>query len=130
MSSKNMPVILDTSSLIRFFTNDMPERATKVKELLENEKNIVIPEVVFPELEYVLADQYKTSKESLVKIFQFLASQKNIKLPHHIKKAILIFEKSKLDMADSIIASYALRGELASFDKQLLSTKEIKSFWK
>ena len=129
MYSKNMPVVLDTNALIRFFTNDMPDRATKVKELLENKKNIVIPEVVFPELEYILTDQYDTSRENLVKIFQFLASQKNIKFPKHIRKAIMIFEKSKLDMADCIIASHALKGELASFDKELLSVEEIKPFW-
>ena len=129
MYSKNMPVVLDTNALIRFFTNDMPDRATKVKELLENKKNKVIPEVVFPELEYILTDQYDTSRENLVKIFQFLASQKNIKFPKHIRKAIMIFEKSKLDMADCIIASHALKGELASFDKELLSVEEIKPFW-
>lgn len=125
-----MIVVLDTNSLIRFFTNDMPERATKVKELLENEKYIVIPEVVFPELEYILTDQYDTSRENLVKIFHFLASQKNIKFPKNIKKAIMIFEKSKLDMADCIIASYSLKGKIASFDKELLRIEEINPFWK
>lgn len=130
MYSKNMLVVLDTNSLIRFFTNDIPNKAKKVKALLENEKYIVIPDVVLPELEYVLTDQYDTSRENLVKVFQFLASQKNIKFPKYIKKAILIFEKSKLDVADCIIASCSFKGEIASFDKELLSIEEIKPFWK
>lgn len=125
-----MLVVLDTNSLIRFFTNDMPDRATRVKELLEKEKNIVIPEVVFPELEYILTDQYDTSRENLIKIFQFLASQRNIKFSRHVKKAIMIFEKSKLDMADCIIVAYSLKGEVASFDKELLNTAETKPYWK
>ena len=125
-----MSVVLDTNSLIRFFTNDMPEKATKVKELMESEKEIIIPEVVFPELEYVLTDQYDTSRANLIKIFQFLNSQKNIKLPRHVKKAIIFFEKSKLDMADCIIASYSLKGKIASFDRELTSLEGVLAFWK
>lgn len=126
MFSKNM-IVLDTNSLIRFFTNDLADKAAKVKELLEKEKNIFIPEVVFPELEYILTDKYDTSREKLIKIFQFLSSQKNIKLSSVIKTAITIFEKTKLDMADCIIAGYGLKGSLASFDKELLKVEGIKS---
>lgn len=42
---------LDTNILVRFFTNDIPEKAEKVEKLLE-EKSLCIPDVVFPELEY------------------------------------------------------------------------------
>jgi len=125
-----MKIALDTNSFIRFFTNDQSEKAIKVKILLEKEKNIVIPDVVFPELEYVLTGNYDTSRETLITIFHFLSSQTNIKLPAHIKKAIQIYEKTKLDMADCIIAATSLKGELASFDKELLSVEEVKPFWK
>lgn len=130
MLSKNMQVILDTSSLIRFFTNDMPEKALKVKELLENEKIIIIPDVVFPELEYVLVDQYHISRIGLIKILQFISSRKNIKVSKQVKKAIQIFEKSNLDMADCIIASSSFKASLASFDKDLLNIEEVSPFWK
>lgn len=125
-----MLIVLDTNSLIRFFTNDIVDKAAKVKDLLEKEKEIYIPEVVFPELEYILTDQYETSRENLIKIFQFLSSQKNIIVPKNLKKAILIFEKTKLDIADCIIAAYAFKGRLASFDKELLTVKGLNSFWK
>jgi predicted nucleic-acid-binding protein len=98
--------------------------------LLEKEKNIYIPEVVFPEVEYVLTDQYGISREKLITIFQFLSSQKNIKLSQYLKKAITIFEKTHLDMADCIIASYALKGALASFDRELLEVQGINCVWK
>src|SRR5438105_1696834 len=100
-----MLIVLDTNSLIRFFTNDIPEKAIKVKELLEKEKTIYIPEVVFPELEYILMGQYRTSREKLITALHFLSSQKNIKLSQEVKKAVVIFEKTKLDMADCIIAA-------------------------
>lgn len=125
-----MHTILDTSSLLRFFTNDEPLKAIKVKELLENGKNLHIPDVVFPELEYVLTDHYDTSREDILRIFQFLYSQKNIKVSIDIKRAILIFEKTKLDMADCIIAASSLKGSLASFDKELLQVNGVKPTWK
>lgn len=125
-----MLIVLDTNSLIRFFTNDIPDKASKVKILFEKEKNLYIPEVVFPEVEYVLADQYGVSRERLITIFQFLSSQKNIKLSPHLKKAITIFEKTNLDMADCVIVSYALKGSLASFDTELLEVQGVRGVWK
>ncbi len=122
-------ICLDTNSLIRFFTNDEPEKALKVKTLLEGKKDIFIPEVVFPELEYVLTGSYKTGRNKIISIFKFLISQKNIKLSKTVKKAVEIFESSKLDMADCLIAAYSFGRELASFDKKLLSIKGIKKYW-
>ena len=125
-----MLIVLDTNSLIRFFTNDIPDKAKKVKDLLEKEKNVSIPEVVFPELEYVLLEQYKISRKQIIEIFRFLSSQKNIRLSLLVKKAINIYEDSKLDFADCLIASYSLKGKLASFDKELLELGKVKPFWK
>lgn len=122
-------IYLDTSSLIRFFTNDEPKKALAVKKVLEKEKEIFIPEVVLPELEYVLKRIYKSRREKIASIFKFLASRSNIKLSQVIKKAVGIFESTELDMADCLIAAHSLRGKLASFDRQLLSVPEVKKYW-
>lgn len=122
-------ICLDTNSLIRFFTNDEPKKALKVKNLLEKEKEICIPEVVFPELEYVLSGSYKLRRNKIVSIFKFLISRRNVKLGRTIKKAVEIFEKAKLDMADCLIAAHSLNGKLASFDKKLLSVKGVRKYW-
>lgn len=123
-------IVLDTSSLIRFFTNDDSKKALKVKKLLEEEKEIFIPEVVFPELEYVLKRSYKASRKKIVDAFKFLISRKNIKLNQKVKKAIGLFEITKLDMADCLITTHSLKGKLASFDKQLLLINGVKGYWK
>lgn len=122
-------ICLDTNSLIRFFTNDEPKKALKVKNLLKKEKEIFIPEVVFPELEYVLAGTYKTDRKKIVEVFRFLVSQPNIKSGRILKTAVEIFERTKLDMADCLIAAHSLKGKLASFDKKLLLLKEVKRYW-
>lgn len=120
---------LDTNSLIRFFTNDDPQKALLVKKLLEKEKEILIPEVVFPELEYVLRKVYKARRKKIINAFKFLVSRPNIKLSQAAKKAVGLFETSKLDIADCLIVTHSLKGKLASFDKQLLSIKGVKKYW-
>lgn len=122
-------ICLDTNSLIRFFTNDEPKKALKVKKLLEKEKKIFIPEVVFPELEYILKRIYKTQRRKIISAFKFLTSRSNIKLSRTVKKAVEIFESTRLDMADCLIAAHSLKGKLASFDKQLLSVKGVEKYW-
>lgn len=125
-----MQIVLDTNVLIRFFTDDIPAKADKVEKLIKGEKNIVIPDVVFPELEYILVKEYGLPKSKVVEAYHFLLSQENIKKSAYIRTAFEIYQKTKLDMADCIIAAESLKGLLASFDKDLLKVENIKPFWK
>lgn len=122
-------IFLDTNSLIRFFTNDEPKQALKVKRLLEKEEKVFIPEVVFPELEYVLSGSYQASRKKIITAFQFLVSRSNIRLTLATKRAIEIFKQTMLDMADCLIAANSLKGKLASFDKKLLGVRGVKKYW-
>ena len=122
-------ICLDTSSLIRFFTNDDSVKAKKVKELLEKENNIGIPEVVFPELEYVLKGAYQTPRKKILEVFQFLISRSNCKLDSTVSPAVKLFENTNLDIADCLIVSHSLKGKLASFDRQMLAIKGVKKYW-
>ncbi len=125
-----MRIIIDTNALVRFFTDDIPQKATLVEKLLKDGQNIFIPDVVFPELEYILIYEYKFPRKKLFEIYAFLASRKNISLTENVQKAIIIFSKTNLDMADCIIAASSLKGSLASFDKELLQVDKVKPFWK
>ncbi|OIO13072.1 hypothetical protein COV53_05210 [Candidatus Gottesmanbacteria bacterium CG11_big_fil_rev_8_21_14_0_20_37_11] len=122
-------ICLDTNTLIRFFTNDIPEKSQKVKKLLAFEGKIFIPDVVFPEIEYILIKKYNQSRKEIIQIFKFLSSNKNIILTRQIKSAIEIYNKTKLDMADCCICACSLDGKLASFDEGLLKAPGIKSYW-
>ena len=125
-----MRITIDTNALIRFFTRDIEEKAQKVKKLLDSDTNIFIPNVVFPELEYVLIKTYGVKREDLDTYFKFLTSKNNLKTTKDIKVAVEIYQKTKLDMADCIIAAESLKGLLASFDKVLLKVENVKPFWK
>lgn len=122
--------VLDTSALIRYFARDDKVKAKKTKLLLETEKELVIPDVVLPEIEYVLIRLPKATRAELIKAFRFLNSLRNISLTKEAREAIAIYEKSKLDMADCIIAAYSMKGSLASFDNGLLGITGINPFWK
>ncbi|KKQ29694.1 MAG: hypothetical protein US43_C0004G0038 [Candidatus Levybacteria bacterium GW2011_GWA1_37_16] len=124
-----MRIIIDTSVLIRYFTRDDKVKAEKAKLLLETGKELVIPDAVFPEIEYVLIKTSKASRPEIVKAFKFLTSLHNVSLTKQAREAISIFEKSKLDMADCIIAAYSRKDSLASFDRELLAIKDINPFW-
>lgn len=117
--------VLDASSLVRFFTNDIPSRAQEVKKLLESQEKLCIPDVVFPELEYVLSGStYQSSRENIAEAFQFLISRKQTVVSQELKTAIKLYVQTTLDIADCLILSSALGGELVSYDTQLL--KEYK----
>ncbi len=123
-------IVLDTSALIRYFAKDDKAKAQKTKLLLETGKKLVIPDVVLPEIEYVLVKSSKAKRAELIKTFKFLNSLRNISLTKEARGAIAIFKNSKLDMADCIIAAHSMKGFLASFDSNLLEVTGINSFWK
>jgi len=124
-----MRIILDTSTLVRFFTDDIPQKASLVERLFKDEKDIFIPDVVFPEMEYILIQKYNYPREKLLDIYTFLSSRENIHTTKETREAIAIFKNSKLDMADCIVAAYSMKGSLASFDNGLLSIAGINPFW-
>ena len=123
-------VVLDTNTLIRFFTKDDLIKAEKVKKLIESDEELYVPDVVFPEIEYVLLSfSYNSSRQKVLMAFKFLASKNNIYVSKHVKNAIEIYENSFLDMADCIIASSSKGNLLASFDRDLLLLKGVKVYW-
>lgn len=123
-------IVLDTSALIRYFARDDKVKAKKAKLLLETGKELVIPDAVLPEIEYVLIRLSKATRAELIKTFRFLTSLRNISLTKEAREAIEIFKESKLDMADCIVAAYSMKGSLASFDSDLLAISGVNPFWK
>ena len=124
-----MKVILDTNALIRFFTDDIPEKADLVELLLKKQKRLFVPDVVFPELEYVFSSRYSFRREKIIEIYSFLSSKNNIHITKQARIAIVMYEQTAFDMADCIIAAYSLKGYLASFDKKLLQIEGVKGYF-
>lgn len=125
-----MRVILDTNTLVRYFTRDIPEKAELVKKLLLNEKNIYIPEAVFPELAYVLQRKYMNSREEVVAVYDVLNSSAKIQLTKETRIAVSYFKNYYLDMVDCFAAAHSIKSKLASFDQKLQKITGVKPYWK
>lgn len=124
-----MRIIVDTSVLIRFLTRDDAVRAAKAKSLLEKEKNLFIPEAVFPEIEYILRKTQRPARETIAHAFSSIAALDNITFTQQTGTAIALYAKSRLDMADCLIAAHSFKGKLASFDKELLAVEAVRAYW-
>ena len=122
-------VTLDTSALVRFFTNDIPAKASQVKKVLESKEKIAIPDVVFPELEYVLLfKSYNATRIKILEAFEVLTTRRNVVVSSSVRKAVEIYRKTNLDMADCLIIAHSLGNSILSFDKKLLSVTGIKKY--
>ena len=123
-------IILDTNLLVRFFTRDDEKLASKARHLLLSRKKLRIPDVVFPELEYVLSGLYDADRESVADVYKFLLACDHIFCNPVIGKALEIFMETKLDMADCMIAAEAVRSRtrLATFDKGLIKSAKVKIY--
>lgn len=122
-------IYLDTSALIRFFTKDDLIRAKKVKALLLKESEVFINDVVFPELDFVLRKFYKLHRNDVAAAYRFILSYQAIICSKIIPEAVVLYESSNLSMADCIIVSESLKGQLAGFDKQMLNIPGVTKYW-
>lgn len=124
-------IVLDTNAILRLVTLDLPKEAKLVRELINSGVDLAVPEVVFPEIEYNLKRGYGYSRDQIGNIFSYIASLENVQISSEILYAVNLFNSSKLDMADCVVAAYA-RDEnvLASFDKELLKLSGVKSYFK
>ena len=122
-------VTFDTSALVRFFTNDIPVKASQVKRILESKEKITIPDIVFPELEYVLLSKsYNATRKKILEAFEVLITRRNVSVSSSVRKAVEIYRRTNLDMADCLIVAHSLGNRLLSFDKKLLTITGVKGY--
>ena len=115
--------------MLKIIYNDQPIKAQKVVRLLKSGLPIFVNEVVFPEIEYVLRKVYKAPRGKIIASYKLIASVSSVKISKVVRRAITMYEKTSLDMADCIIATERLKGKLASFDERLLKTPGVKKYW-
>lgn len=123
-------IILDTNILVRYFVNDDAKKAKQVESLLKSSEELVLPDVVLVELTFVLLKTYKATKENLTLSIVFLFGRKNIEISSHARKAFHLYTQSSSSLVDCFVMSYGENNVVASFDKKLLRTPGVKSYWR
>jgi predicted nucleic-acid-binding protein len=120
-------VAIDTNVLLDFQKERSPGFA-KAKQLIENclegRVQIFIPQIVFPELEWVLRSYYKEPKGKIVELFEELLALEGtiLKDKIEINQALLIFKERNIKFADAIIFTEVLGfqpDEFLTFDEDL-----------
>lgn len=122
-------IILDTSALILFFTGDNPEKMRTILTLIASGKELLVPDVVFPELDYVLRKHYHLPRCAVAKAYSFLLDCPTIAVTDQAHQAVQVYRETNLDCADSFIAAYAQGHTLATFDIPLEKTTGVTSYW-
>lgn len=76
-----------------------------IKDCLSGKLEIFIPDIVFPELEWVLRSYYKEPKEKIIEFLEELLSLEGVIMREkdEVKRALLLFEQVNIKLTDAII---------------------------
>ena len=114
-----LPVALDTNLLVRLLTNDDPEQARRVADLIDDSSACFVPITVVLELEWVLRGAYQLPREAIIRAFLGLIGIRHLQLEQEqqVLQALEAYGQG-LDFADAL---HLLRSEgcaaLVSFDR-------------
>ena len=114
-----LPVALDTNLLVRLLTNDDPEQARRVADLIDDSSACFVPITVVLELEWVLRGAYQLPREAIIRAFRGLNAirQLHLEQEQQVLQALEAYGQG-LDFADAL---HLLRSEgcaaLVSFDR-------------
>lgn len=95
-----------------------------INDCLSGNLQIFIPDIVFPELEWVLRSYYKEPKEKIIEFLEELLSLEGVKCREkiEIEQALLLFQQLNIKLTDAIILNQiqSLKpDEFLTFDENL-----------
>lgn len=95
-----------------------------INDCLSGNVQIFIPDIVFPELEWVLRSYYKEPKEKIIEFLEELLSLDGVIMREKIevKQALLLFQQINIKLTDAIILNQIQSfrpDEFLTFDENL-----------
>ena len=130
--------LTDTNLLIRFFTRDDPEKAERVRQLLErveqNQEKVALSPIVVFETVFTLAHSYKLSRAQIKEMLEDVISLRGVHLPNknvYLRALELYAQHPRLSFGDAYNASYMESlglTELYSYDEGYDRLTEITRF--
>ena len=115
----SLPIALDTNLLVRLLTNDDPQQAGRVAELIDASPACFVPITVVLELEWVLRGAYRLPRQAIISALRCLLQirQLHLEQEEQVVQALDWYAQG-LDFADAL---HLLRSEgcsaLISFDR-------------
>ena len=118
----SLPVALDTNLLVRLLTNDDPQQAERVADLIDASAGCFVPITVVLELEWVLRGAYKLAPEAVIRAFEGLMAIRQVHLEQEdLVRRVLEWHRQGVDFADALHLARSKGCEaLISFDRSLV----------
>ncbi len=127
MLKDSKDVVIDTNLLVRYLTEDDPQKAKAVDTLLNSaakgELKILIPSIVIAELIWVLESSYKMIAEDITGLVEAILNTPGIDTQDKstIKAALKLYRSRKIDLIDAWIIEFAKTkgaNRIYTFDKK------------
>lgn len=105
--------MIDTNLLVRYLTDDDPQKAKAVDTLLnranKGELKILIPSVVVAELVWVLESFYKLAAAEITELVESILNTPGVDIQDKwiIKAALKIYRSKEIDLVDAWIIEFA-----------------------
>ena len=119
--------VIDTNLLVRYLTNDEPQKAKAVESLLnkasDGELRILIPSIVIAELVWVLESYYRMEAEGIAELAEAILSTPGVEVTDKgiIASALKLYRDNSIDLIDAWIISFAKERDIKTiytFDKK------------
>jgi len=115
---------VDTNVLIRHLTGDPPEPAARATRYLAAADELLLPDLIFAEVAYVLESFYETPRAQVATTLRAVLAFPAIRVVDAdlLQRAVEVYEVHRLDFADAYLVASAERtgiGVIASFDRTI-----------
>ena len=119
-----MRAFVDTNVLVRHLTGDPPAQARRATAMLGGSDELILTDLVFAEVVYVLESFYERPRREIADIGRAMLAHDSILVTNHdlLLRAIELYEDLRLDFAEAYLSALAeLTGvnRVASFDRRL-----------
>jgi predicted nucleic-acid-binding protein len=123
----NRDVVIDTNLLVRYLTDNEPQKAKAVDALLNSagkgEIKILIPSIVIAELVWVLESFYKMIADDITGLVEAILNTPGVDTQDKsvIKGALKLYRSKKIDLIDAWIIEFTkAKGakRIYTFDKK------------
>ena len=127
MLKDSKEAVIDTNLLVRYLTDDDPQKAKAVDVLLnraaKGELRILIPSIVVAELVWVLESSYKMIVDEIAKLVEAILNTPGIDVQDKriIKAALSLYRTKEIDLIDAWIIEFAKAkgaNRIYTFDKK------------
>lgn len=134
MEKEQDRAVIDTNLLVRYLTEDDPEKAKAVERLLKRagrgEIRILLPSVVIAELVWVLESYYEMEAGEIAELVGATLNTPGVEAQDKriLHEALKTYDKKRIDFVDAWILEFARERKIKTvytFDKRHFKEKDL-----